>query len=429
MPKDLPVRVVDDPSDGFTRLPGLHVTGPDVVFSLDLGGDRLLARMYGPRVPTLKGCEHKAELAARPDAVRAAARLCSKWNELLVRHRPLGPDGMPEPGRPEFPYTELTDLTGQPPGELDAIVDELAHIGMDLLFGVLLHGGSREVDVFRGYLVDTLAQQDLRIRFDSDLFIPWSMLAMPKEHAKAPLHRFLGHRHQIEQTGLSYPWPDEYPAAPCTPVVSLNHDTAIDRRRLTRAADVAAALARDTKLVERTTRRELMAALDDRDLDDQLMYFWCHGHFAYDGGQPPYLVLKLSDDVAIDAQLVRERRRAFGPDSPFRPFVLLNACHAGASDAEEDHADLGRALIRSGARGVLGPQIAMPQAFAAEYALEFVTRYLRGGRTAGEIAHALARHFADTCRNPLGFAYALRCGMDSRLERADEPVGEQEATV
>ena len=60
----------------------------------------------------------------------------------------------------------------------------------------------------------------------------------------------------------------------------------------------------------------------------------------------------------------------------------------------------------------------MPQAFAAEYALEFLTRYLSGEETAGAIAHAVARHFADELHNPLGFAYALHCGMDARLARA-----------
>lgn len=83
-----------------------------------------------------------------------------------------------------------------------------------------------------------------------------------------------------------------------------------------------------------------------------------------------------------------------------------------------DLAYLGRALVETGARGVLGPQIEMPQAFAAEYALEFLTRYLPGTDTAGTVTHAVARHFADELRNPLGLAYALHCGMDARLERA-----------
>jgi hypothetical protein len=44
-------------------------------------------------------------------------------------------------------------------------------------------------------------------------------------------------------------------------------------------------------------------------------------------------------------------------------------------------------------------------------------RNLRGKATAGRITHELARHFAARYRNPLGFAYGLHGGMDSRLER------------
>ncbi|GAQ51412.1 hypothetical protein [Streptomyces acidiscabies] len=97
--------------------------------------------------------------------------------------------------------------------------------------------------------------------------------------------------------------------------------------------------------------------------------------------------------------------------------MLFNACYAGLPGSA-DLTYLGGALITAGAGGVLGPQIEMPQVFAAEYAYAFVTRYLGAADTAGEIAHTLARHFADTFHNPLGFAYALHCGMDRRLERA-----------
>ncbi len=127
---------------------------------------------------------------------------------------------------------------------------------------------------------------------------------------------------------------------------------------------------------------------------------------------------RLTDQTPIDAQTVRDRRRRFGDGSPFQPFVVLNACHAGVPAGGGDLAFLGRELIHAGARGVLGPQIEMPQVFAAEYALEFVTRYLHGAETAGAIAHAVARRFADELCNPLGLAYALHHGMETRLERA-----------
>ena len=49
--------------------------------------------------------------------------------------------------------------------------------------------------------------------------------------------------------------------------------------------------------------------------------------------------------------------------------------------------------------------------------------------TAGEAAHTVARHFAEELHNPLGFTYALHCGMDARLERAAPPTDSQERTA
>jgi hypothetical protein len=108
---------------------------------------------------------------------------------------------------------------------------------------------------------------------------------------------------------------------------------------------------------------------------------------------------------------------------------MLNACHAGVPAEGCDPAFLGGALIGAGARGVLAPQIEMPQIFAAEYAWEFLSRYLAGRQTAGEAARAVARHFADKFHNPLGFTYALHCGMDARLERAVPLTDSQEPTA
>lgn len=147
------------------------------------------------------------------------------------------------------------------------------------------------------------------------------------------------------------------------------------------------------------------------------MYFWCHGQFRTEGADTPVLVLRLSDGRDIDAQTVLARRTiSAGALLCRRPLVLLNACYAGLTGGTE-LAHLGGALIRAGAAGVLGPQIEMPQVFAAEYALEYVTRYMGGQETAGGIAHHLARYFADEHHNPLGLAYTLHCGMDNRLER------------
>ncbi|MFJ7066725.1 CHAT domain-containing protein [Streptomyces sp. NPDC101115] len=432
------MRVVQDPSRHFTLLRDLATPGPDVTVAFDIcGGDRIRARLYGRGVPALKGTEHKADLQVRPVDVRAAAtRLARRWKEVFVEYRPPTADGRPALGRPEQPYAMLTDLSAEPLDELTYAMDELAISGCDLLYGTLLGGEGRQVAMFREFLSGALAGEGLRIRFDSDLFLPWTLMCLRPEELPAPtaglaglFERFLGYRHQIEQTGGSYLWQGDRPTPTALPVVSLNHDTGIDRHRNTRAAEVAALLSQDTTFVERTRHRELAAALSDPALRDQLMYFWCHGAFHSDGPEPPALAVRLSDARIVDAHLVRERRRDVGEQTPFQPFVLLNACHAGVPSGESDRAFLGRALIEHGARGVLGPQIEMPQVFAAEYAYAFLDRYLGGRETAGQIAHSLARRFADTHRNPLGLAYALHCGMDARLDRVPTATDDQEQEV
>ncbi|NYV73062.1 CHAT domain-containing protein [Streptomyces sp. UH6] len=417
----LTTRVVQDPGDGFRRLPHLETEPPDLRVSFDvLGGGRIRARMSGTSVPALAGTEHRADLIARPDEVQgAAARLCARWRERFVDHQPVDEQGRALPDR-RRPFATAADLSGEPEGELRPLVADLVRSGEALLFDTLLRGDDERTVMFRTYLAAALSREGLRVRFDSDLHLPWSLLCTYEESAATAaagldvlFARFLGYRHQIEHTGDAYAWIEEPRGAPDLPTVSLNHDVRVGRA--SRAEEVAKALAEGTACTVRTTYDELVRDLGNPELDEQLMYFWCHGEFVGNPPGPPVLAIRLSDGVLFDGHAVHELRVRYRGSS-FRPFVLLNACHAGLTGAGADQAFLGAKLIQHGARGVLGPQIAMPQAFAAEYALEFVTRYLEGAATAGRIVHDLARHFARLYRNPLGCAYGLHCGMDARLD-------------
>ncbi|MEU2060356.1 CHAT domain-containing protein [Streptomyces sp. NPDC013455] len=420
MPRALTTRVVQDPSDGFRFLPHLETEPPDLRVSFDvLGGGRIRARMTGAAVPALAGSEHKADLVCGPDEVHgAAARLCARWKERFVDFQPVDGQGRVIRSR-RRPYALAVDLTGEPEDELRTVVADLARGGESLLFDTLLRGDDVRIEAFRTYLRSALSREGLRVRFDSDLQLPWPMLcAGEAPTAPASLDqlfaRFLGHRHQIEYTGDAYAWIGPPRRARRRPAVSLNHDIHVGGA--TRADEVAKALAEGTECTERTTYAELVRDLEDPRLDEQFMYFWCHGEFVGNAPEPHVLVIRLTDGIAFDGHLVRELRSG-QRHSCFRPLVLLNACHAGLPGASADRAFLGRMFIEHGAQGVLGPHIAMPQAFAAEYALEFVRRYLRGESTAGRIVYELARHFAARHRNPLGFAYGLHGGMDARLER------------
>ncbi|WP_139141052.1 MULTISPECIES: CHAT domain-containing protein [Streptomyces] len=413
-------RVVQDPSDGFRFLPHLETEPPDLRVSFDvLGGGRIRARISGTSVPAMHGSEHKADLIARSDDVHAeAARLCELWRTWFVEFQPTD-DRRRALGSRWRPYATNADLSGEPEEQLRLAIARLARSGESLLFNTLLRGDDVRTEMFRTYLRSALSQEGLRVRFDSDLHLPWPMLCIAQESTApaatldALFSRFLGHRHQIEHTADAYTWV----GPPCTaheqPKVSLNHDARLGRG--TRADEVAKVLAEGTECTVRTTYEELVRDFEESALDEQVMYFWCHGEFKDNKPEPHVPVIRLTDGTEIDGY---ELRTLLAPrrDTDFRPFVLLNACHAGVSGASVARAFLGRVLIENGAQGVLGPLISMPQAFAAEYALEFVTRYLRGNATAGGIAHELAQHFAARYRNPLGFAYGLQGGMDTRLE-------------
>ncbi|MFG2360342.1 hypothetical protein ACGFY3_01620 [Streptomyces mirabilis] len=434
MARELLSQVVQDPSRGFTRRPAATVRHPDLVLALDAhADDHIRARMYGPAAPQ-SATEHALRLNVKPAAVTAAAaHLRALWKRELVDFQPVDEHGIPVGGRPHFPYATCPDLTAEPRQELRRILDELARQGSHLLYGELLGDGGRGTRRFGEILTDALSREEpLRIRVDSDLFLPWPMLALPEDTTHGPggpggdaFRRFLGYRHQIEQTGGHHPrFPvpadDEHdaPPPPLSPVVSLNHDKGIDPQGVTRAVEVESALATGTVRVERALRDELVRALRCGGLDEQLMYFWCHGHFRpVADDSAPLFVLRLSDGKDVDVPAVLAERGLADPLLAQRPLVFLNAGYAGLPVTAEP-ARLGGALIEAGAGGVLGPQIEMPQLFAAEYAHAYVTRYLGGRETAGEIVHGLARHFADAWSNPLGLAYALQCGMDNRLERA-----------
>ena len=427
--------VIQDPSDGFTRYPWSDTTDYDVCVSFEpWPGGGIRGHMYGPAVRQLGVGEIKAILRVSPGRVRVkAGSLVDAW-KAFVSDQPVV-DGRPRGGR-RTPYATNIDLTAEPAEELLGRIRELARLGWNVLFGTLLAGEEASVGFFRENLTGMLAREGLRIRFDSSaLFLPWPMLCLraddlpPSELPRTTLpgifERFLGYRHRIEHTG------DIYPAVPGRPngdvrepVVSLNHDTGVGRE-IDAVGRVMAALRAQPRFTERTTHGDLIRDLDEAVFDEDLMYFWCHGGYERNGSGTPRFVIRLSDGRDFEVEDFTSVRNQQVKGGSFEPFVLLNACRSLDAEADADGAVLGHAMIEHGARGVLGSHIDMPRVFAAEFALEFVTRYLRGDvfDTAGRIIHGVAREFAERYHNPLGFAYGLHSGMEARIRRPCEDPG------
>ncbi|WP_328953460.1 CHAT domain-containing protein [Kitasatospora purpeofusca] len=358
----------------------------------------------GERTPRTRTYWARLAISA-PALLARAARLRTIWRDLLVRYDP-------DPLSP-YPFASTVDFT-----PLAAVVDrtvaELAEEGRYLL-ETLLDGPGPDLAVFRGYLNRTLTEHGcLRISFDSDLHLPWPMLAVEAERPD-PWSDFLGYRHQVEQTGAAYPTIQPPYQARTRPVTSLNTDDQLTG--VGRAPEVRKLLEDRSQLTVRTESEPLLEALSCAVMDEDVMYFWCHGQFVANDSPYEQLAVRLSDERHIDADLVRRHRRRHlnTPEAVFRPFVLLNACHTGQSAAAElEH--LGRALVDLGADGVLGPQIQIPQEFAAEFAFAFLDLYLTGEFTAGEITQQLVQRFAREFHNPLALTYSLHCGIDSILE-------------
>ncbi|GAQ58371.1 CHAT domain-containing protein [Streptomyces acidiscabies] len=409
MTVDMAVETVRDPAHGYTGEPPGQGDGELRVILTYRSAEQLLI--------VVKGQEgwFRADLETPATVLwQLGARLRALWSDLVVHHQ--SPDGSYGEQVGGYPLTETVDLSKFAP-VTDELVARLAREGYGLLTK-LLQGHNPRLTGVRNFLMAALARPEpLRVTFDSEVQLPWPMLAVDPGECGTPWEAFLGHRHQVEQNDR-HPWDHAPLAVRDRAATSLNKDTALDG--VGRAPEVHQLLENRTRLTVRTKGSELLDALAVRILAEDLMYFWCHGHFADNGASGTCLSVRLTDDEHVDGPAVEFRRFGIPRTSQarFKPFVLLNACHTGRAGAPGALKHLGQELIEMGAVGVLAPQIDVPQVFAAEYAYEFLESYLAGERTAGEISQSLVRDFAEKYHNPLALTYGLNCGIDSRLDLA-----------
>ncbi|MHC5902452.1 CHAT domain-containing protein [Streptomyces sp. S6] len=410
--------MLGNPSDGGNETPVRHAGPPSLRVQLDQNGRnglRIRAHFLDPAAPDTDPW-HCADLEIPPERLLdLGKRLRTIWYDKVVCHESTDPDPGQRVGG--HPLADSADLTGLD-DITDAVVKRLAEEGYYVL-DVMLEGENYDLVRFREFLLSTLAEnRTLRISFESEWQLPWQMLAVDPAPCASPWEAFLGHRHQVEQTSRGYRWGHAALGVREKATTSLNKDDTLDK--VGRAEEVHELLKERSLLVVRTEGRQLLDALSQRILHEDVMYFWCHGHFANAGAASQLLAIRLSDTDDIDGPLVSRMRRSYvrSPTARFRPFVLLNACHS-AEAAEPGHLEhLGQELIGLGATGILAPQIKMPQVFATEYAYAFLDKYLMGDQSAGEIGQSLVRRFAREFRNPLALAYSLNCGINSRLDLA-----------
>jgi CHAT domain-containing protein len=171
-------------------------------------------------------------------------------------------------------------------------------------------------------------------------------------------------------------------------------------------------------LTQYTTRQELYSLLRNKDTPIQLLYIYCHAVSNLPGekGGVSGSKLLLSDGAATLSDL-ELRAPARGPIIQAAPLIFLNACQ-GAELSPYLYDGLVPYLISRGARGVIGTEVDTPALFAAEFAREFLTRFIAGDETLGELLLDLRRKYLQEKNNIMGLVYALYSSGDVVVQRA-----------
>ncbi|HTX97411.1 MAG TPA: CHAT domain-containing protein [Mycobacterium sp.] len=275
----------------------------------------------------------------------------------------------------------------------------------------------------RDYATDPTLQLTIQVLAER-MPLPWSILYLGNagEGAQLDWDLFLGMRHIIEQLplqNLAGTKTNEIASQPALSV-STNVNQTIDAKSgLHLVADherywAAAAAARPgLQLVPRSTRAEVLRALQDPQNHDQLIYFYCHATSAGDE-------FHRDDDAAIimgdnDAATVGYLNLNASTETRLteRPLVFINACDS-ANLSPRFYDGFVPYFMAKGARGVIGTECKTPVLFAIRWAEAFLDRFL-GGAALGETVLALRREFLHEHRNPLGLLYAVHCDAETQI--------------
>jgi hypothetical protein len=74
-------------------------------------------------------------------------------------------------------------------------------------------------------------------------------------------------------------------------------------------------------------------------------------------------------------------------------------------------------LITKGARGVIGTEVDTPALFAAEFAKDFITRFVAGGQKLGDLLLDMRREYLLNQNNVMGLVYALHSSGEIYVNR------------
>lgn len=312
-------------------------------------------------------------------------------------------------------------------------VSRLAELGAELYQRLFFGPGSGADAHQLGRLLRELsARQPLRIQVVGERFtFPWTLLfdqtppELGTDDLESTLRGFWGFRHTVEYLP-EFSSPTLVSLLPEIRLdgalgISYIYNQTIDEQVAGRWVATQAAFLRGLPGVhvsEYATRQDLYALLNQADAGGQLLYFYCHAVGVVPGeeGGVSASRLTLTDGDAPLKDLYR-RAPAEGPRLRAAPLVFLNACES-ARLSPYLYDGLVPYFITKGARGVIGSEVGVPAAFAAEFAQELIARFVAEDVTLGEALQRTRQRFLRERNNVLGLIYALYCDADVRVRRS-----------
>lgn len=302
----------------------------------------------------------------------------------------------------------------------------LAEAGSFLYHQLFFGPGSGEDSHALGNQLRELSQRArLRITIISErVFLPWALLydGPPSPSEAVNPENFWGFRHVIEcqLPSTSANLPAIASGALITPDSTLElafvGDNGLDNQLAQPVVEqqrASLSALPNVRLQDYSNVSDLYRLLSDSSMATDVIYIYA-------------LMLGNSDadadDTRIclgDEQIMLTELRARLSIEPLtgRPFVFMNAQRLLSADPTQTDSFVPYFLQR-GARAVLGGEASLPVFFAAQFGMEFVSRFVAGEESAGNLLLALRRAYLTQRRNVLGLLYALYGHADARVKRS-----------
>ena len=322
-------------------------------------------------------------------------------------------------------YVYQDEDTNIPPEIHAEALRQLGQVGFALYDGLFYGANGPDAQAMGQLLSELSRKRQLDIQIAGDrFFFPWAMLYDGESPDNVDPKGLWGFKHVIEYTPeFSQPSPvsfDPNIAAGDTLDIGFVCNNAIDtqfgRPILAGQREFLNGLP-GVSVRDYPSVTDLIALL----LDEQappLIYMYCHAvsKFPNEDGGVDDSTLGLTDGK-ISLRELKLKASTRRPILQRAPLIYLNACQS-AELSPYLYDGLVPYLIARGARGVLGTEADTPALFAAEFAREFLKRFIAGEKPLGELLLDLRSEYLEQKHNVLGLVYALYSSGDVVVRRA-----------